>query len=175
VYHVRHATAGGAADADVIAGALTYVEAIMANLTTKIANEVSLVEVEVYEYEVLTGWGPVGTIAGAWAGTGSLDPLPAGCACIMEAYKSRSGYADRKFIMGITEDQAVGNTWVAGLLTAVEAAADDWVADFDDATVQFEPGSWNRTTHTHTLYNKNVAVSPLVAYQRRRKPGVGLT
>lgn len=173
VYHVQNDTTDGCTDQEAIDGALAYVQNIMSNLTTRIDNDVSLELVEVYEWGGVD-WGPVGTKAGTWVGTSANDQLPAGVACMLQAFKPRSGYADKKFIAGITDDQAVGDVWGAGLLTDAESAADDWVAEYTDGTITFTPVSWSQKVKTHQYYTGDVAVSNIASYQRRRKPGVGL-
>lgn len=94
---------------------------------------------------------------------------------LVRAFKPRSGHADKKFIPGFVQGQSDGDAWVSGMTALGVAAGDDWVADFDDGTVQFRPKSFSQKTLLMTEYSGDVSASETIAYQRRRKPGVGLT
>lgn len=174
VYHAKLNQASAADDDDVIACAGAYVEAIMAEMEDKIHTSVELEKVDVYVLG--TGWEPVGTFTGTWAGlkTGS-ERLPAGLALMARAYKPRNGHADRKFWFGFTEDGVENDDWFSAVITDAEAAAALWPADYGDGTVDIRPVSWNQKTQFTTEYTGVTTVASRVSYQRRRKPGVGLT
>jgi len=174
VYHVHMDTAADAAEADVIDAALEYVEAIMTNFNADCGTTTALDQVDVYEDMGLT-WSPVGSIAGTWHGTGSGNPLLAGAALLVNAFKARSGYTDKKYFGGFLAPNLVENTWQSAILTSGANALADWVAPFDNSTVQFTPGSLSKKTGEFTDYSGSGSVDPAVSYQRRRKPGVGLT
>lgn len=174
VYHVENVTGSEITDAEAVAVCLAYVEDIMDEFTQFCKSDVSLDKVEVYEFAALQ-WGPVGVAEGSWAGTDVTDRLPAGCAVLIHAFKERSGFSDKKYIAGCIDSVTVGDALTANMITGAEAAAAIWTAIFDDGTAQIEPHSYNQTTHAFTPYTGVYSVSPLIAYQRRRKPGVGLT
>lgn len=172
VYHVKLDMASGCSDSEAVDCALAYVEDIMDPLTARIDDEVSLEGIELYT-RIGSEWAPVGTKAGTWEGSSVNDQMPAGCALLLKAYKPRTGYADKKFISGITDDQAIGDLWASGVITDGEAAAAVWAEDYTDGTVIWEPVSWSEKYSVETDYSHEYSVSSVVAYQRRRKPGVG--
>ena len=174
VYHVQMDTAADASEADVLDAALEYVEAILGEYDADCGSTTTLDEVEVYEWDGFA-WSPVGTITGTWAGSGSGFPLLAGAALLVNAFKPRSGYSDKKYFGGFLAPNLVENTWQSAILASGAAAGALWVAPFDNSTVQFNPCSFDKKIGTVTLYSGSVSVDPRVSYQRRRKPGVGLT
>lgn len=173
-YHVALMNEADQGDEDVVEACKTYVAAIMANVAGIIAPTVSLEFVETYLYNAGL-WEPLGSATSTWVGTGTGDRLPSGVAAMLTATKARSGYLDRKYLAGLTEAQVSGDEWVAGALTALGNAADDWVAEYTAGNgVLLQPISVNESTGIAKYLVSGAAVAR-VAYQRRRKPGVGLT
>lgn len=94
---------------------------------------------------------------------------------MLTASKERSGYLDRKYIAGLTEASVNGDEWVSATVTALQNAATRWVAQYDATNgVSLLPVSVNEATGVVRVLVNGDGVAR-VAYQRRRKPGVGLT
>jgi len=158
----------------VVDAALEFVEELMDNFTALISSDVSLEEIAVFE-RVSGAWEPIGSATGAWVGTAAGERVPSGCALMVEMRKLRTGHQDRKFIGGFTDTQQVGDTWVAAVLTAAAAYIVDIVGNFT-ATNSVILGAvyFNRVTEAIATYVGGAGAAA-VSYQRRRKPGVGLT
>jgi hypothetical protein len=174
VYHCRHTTGSGQADEDVVDAAVEFVEELMGNFTSNIHQGVDLESVDVYEL-VGTEFQPVGTGSSTWVGTNSNDRLPSGIALLIKLYKERTGHADRKYIGGFTEVALAADAWASGVLTNGAAFVADMVAEFTATNgVKLQPSYFNRMTGLVKDYIGGAA-QEVISYQRRRKPGVGLT
>lgn len=174
VFHAVQNTGTAQDDEDVVDAALNWIEDIFGTMTALTSDEVSLEKVEVYEDSV-AGFLPVGSAAGTWAGTSANDRVPAGVAILLHAQKSRTNHTDKKYIAGTTEATIAGDTFTSTATTAAGLAAAEWIDTHTDANgVVLNPVSYNRNTKITKAYT-GYSVSDVASYQRRRKPGVGLT
>lgn len=174
VYHVRHESVADSDDDDVLDAALELIEDLMGNFDQNISDEVELASVEVFEL-ILSEWQPLGTVAGTWAGAVTTDRVPSGVALLINLYKERTNHKDRKFIAGLVEVSVNGDEIATGVLTNAGAYVTTMTQLFTAANgVELRPIHYNRNTGAVKVYNGG-AGSALPAYQRRRKPGVGLT
>ena len=174
VYHAELISPTPADDDDVLACALAYVEAIMATMEDGMSTLYELETVELFELAA-GEWGPVGQASGSWVGIGTGDQLPPGSALLVNAFKARSGYSDKKYFGGLLESGQNAGTWTGSIVAVAELAAAIWVGEFTDGTVTIQPRAFNRGTLLTTAYNGEIAVNAVVSYQRRRRQGVGLT
>lgn len=174
VYHLRHMSSEEQTDVDVIDACTNWVIALMDNMVAELSDQLTLEKVEVYIWE-LTEWNPVGVGTTAWAGESTSPRMPAGMSVMMRAYKPRSGYADRKFLPGLTEASAFGDELSGAIVTTAALAAADWITSYSDPNgVDLLGVYWNRVQHVAVVYVSS-SVATQMGYQRRRKPGVGLT
>jgi hypothetical protein len=174
VYHFIHTTGSAQADEDVVEAVGECVEYLMGALTAKLVDDISLVQVEVFE-RVSGEWEPVGIFDGTWAGTSGGDRAPAGLALMIELTKARTGHKDRKYIAGVPDAGAVGDTYDAATLAACDVFVTRIQEEFEGtAGAKVKPCYFNRDTEV-TAYYTGGQGAPTVSYQRRRKPGVGLT
>lgn len=175
VYYFRHDTGSPQIDGDVTADCLEYIEELMDNFQSIIHTTVELQGIEVFE-RVSGAWEPVGEESSSWAGTGSAaDRMPSGVCLMINLFKLRTGHNDRKFISGFMEGAHSGEEWSGSVITAAGAFVTDMISGFTGSNgVVLTPVHWNRTTDTVKLIVGGAGVAR-VAYQRRRKPGVGLT
>lgn len=175
VYYFRHDTGSPQIEGNVVADCLEYVEELMDNFQSMLHTTVELEGIEVYE-RVSGSWEPIGEESSTWAGTGSAsDRMPAGVCLMINMFKLRTGHNDRKFISGFMEGAHSGDEWSSSVITAAGAFITDIISGFTGSHgVILTPVHWNRTTDTMSLIVGG-AGAPRVAYQRRRKPGVGLT
>lgn len=175
VYHVTMDHASPQADGDVVDAAEELMALLMANFNATIHTTVSMTTVEVFEY--FDGhWIPIGEVVGSWSGAGSgSDRMPSGCALLVDIYKERTGYNDRKYICGFMEGAQNGEEWSGSVLDDADDFIVDLLAPFTASNgVVLQCRHWNRVTHTTKDYTGGQGQAR-VAYQRRRKPGVGLS
>jgi hypothetical protein len=174
VYHAECTNDAAQEDSYVLQAGLEFVENAMANLTTLINEDVSLETVEVYA-RVEGEFEPLGSKAGTWSGSAGGERLPSGVAALVRFFKLRSGYSDKKYLAGFHEGTITGDQWSAALITGCENYADDVIAEFTASNdTQLTACSFDRVSGVTTPYSDK-SVSSVPAYQRRRRPGVGLT
>lgn len=174
VYHMLHSTGSAQAEADVVDACLESIENMMSNFDSHVSTGVNLIDVVVYEL-VAGLWEPIGSAAGSWVGAASGDRTPSGVALMVRLFKARTGYVDRKFIAGFTESKLAGDAWVSAVLTSAAGYVVDVYSPFTATnSVIVKAVHFNRSDHTTKDYTGGVG-DPTVSYQRRRKPGVGLT
>lgn len=174
VFHARHTTGSAQDDSDVIDAAVEWIEAILTEMVAVLANDLSLTGVEVYEYSH-PDIEPIGESAGTFVGTANDANVPSGLCMMLEAFKERTGHADRKYISGLTVGSLLADSWAAGTLAVGADAVLVWINEFTASNGVKLTGCYlNRSTGATAFYTGG-SVASKIAYQRRRKPGVGLT
>jgi hypothetical protein len=161
-------------DAQVVTAIGEYVVDLMTEMNAEISTGVELQKVECF-VEASLLFEPIGVGTPTWAGTAAGDRVPSGVALLVRAFKERSGYADKKFLMGFVESAIASDYWISSTLTAAEAYAALWIAQYtgSDSTILL-PVSYRPSDGLMRPYT-SAEVSSISSYQRRRKPGVGLT
>jgi len=181
VYHFLHETAEEQEDDDVIDACGNLIDALMSELEGYISNTVDLEKVEIYIWES-PDWNPLGVAQPTWAGTSAVEMLPVGCALQINLFKPRSGYSDKKYIAGYVEATQAGGVFIEGLnVDVVDYLALMTALYTDPNGVELRPVHvpYDRDTHQPLVAEYKSYLSGswnrAVAYQRRRKQGVGLT
>lgn len=174
VFHAKHTTGSAQSDSDVIDASLEWIEDIWGAMEDIISDDCALEGVEVYEY-AHPDIEPIGESAATFVGIANDANVPSGLCMMLEAYKERTGYADRKYISGLTVGSLLADQWQSASLAFGAAAVAVWIGEFTAANSVKLTGCYlNRTTGATAFYTGG-GVASKVAYQRRRKPGVGLT
>lgn len=174
VYHFSHISSSEKSDAAVVTAAGEFVDDIMTTLASYIHEDVVLEKVEVYAW-VTNEWQPLGVATPAFVGTDATTRVPSGVALLINAFKERTGHSDKKYIAGLTETGLAADTWVAGVLTAAANYLAIWLVTYNGSgSVDLLPVHWNRVGKFMMPYSTG-SVATRVSYQRRRRPGVGLT
>lgn len=160
---------------DVLDAAANWMDEIYANLVTEISDLVTSTLVEVWEVDGLTGdLTPIGDELTTWTPTGASDAMPNGVAGITSAKTTSTDVTGRKFYPGLQDTRAEDNNWISGTLTAMLAAAADWVLGWVDANdVEFIAGVYSMTQNSFYPMTGVIIANAIAGYQRRRKPGVG--
>lgn len=174
VYHFEHISGTSKTDEQVVTAIEDYMEALYDTVKAQMKSDVSLTKVECYE--LVTGaWEPFGVGLPVKVGINATERLPAGVAMLIHAYKPRTGHSDKKYLAGFCEDQISGDYWVAGAITNGGHFGDAWIPQYSGPdSVELLPISWNMITQVGRTYTGS-EVGVTSSYQRRRKPGVGLT
>lgn len=174
VYHMSHVSLESKTDEQVVTAMSAYAVAMLTTLTDSASSGVDLEKIECF---VLNWplWEPIGVATPTWGGGNVNDRVPSGLALMVNAFKERSGYADKKFLAGFTEEHMNGDQWQAPVLEDATNFATLWIAQYTgpEATLLL-PVSY-RVLDGFTRPYTSFSVASLVSYQRRRKPGVGLT
>jgi hypothetical protein len=178
VFNVVFTDSGGSNDVvDVLDDLETYIEDIYALMNSVVVSGIALDSLKIYEYDAPEDdWDQIGERFPTDGFAAAGNPLPNGVAVLVHAYTTNPDVIGGKYFGGFPPATTVDNDCEAGLITAVANAADEWVAPFVGAETgaDFAPVVWSPTKTTPLPFNLVIAVNGQVAYQRRRKPGVGI-
>lgn len=171
-------TDSGASNAveDVLSDLSDYIFAVYDEMATGIQAAINLTDIKVYEYDgVDEDWDELGVEFPGDDFTGAGDGMPNGVAYLCAAETTNPDVTARKYIGGGVESNSTDNDLTGPLITALTALVEEWIAPFTGAATGglFGPGVWSPTKTNFFLFNGVGSVNVQVAYQRRRKPGVG--
>lgn len=108
------------------------------------------------------------------APTGATDYGAAGLAGQINGYVLGSGHGPRKYLAGLKEASLTSDIISGPALADMADFAADWLAGPTDGSITWVSGMWSRTDLS--FYGLvAMLVKSGIAYQRRRKPGVGMT
>ena len=179
VWAVVFADTGASNDEqDVVDDCAVWVEEILDNLAAYIKTTVTIASHKVYIYDAGDDdFDEVGLTASSWVGTSSAtDMLPHGVAAICHAMTSNPDVIGTKYFPGFCEGFSSNSDWTGATVTAMLAAAADWVTAFVGANTggDFGPGVWSPKNTLFYLMTGAYSANGDSGYQRRRKPGVGI-
>jgi hypothetical protein len=164
-------------DADVVDDLTDWMEDIFSSMITSISDQVDMSIIKVYIYDsVDQDWDEVGTGVPVFTATGSTDMSPHGVAGIIHAFTVNPDVTGTKFIAGIADASIVDSDISGAVIANLLLAGADWMVDFTGAASgsNFNPGVWSPTKVQFFEFQDKLVVNSQVAYQRRRKPGVGI-
>lgn len=175
IFHVVMDSVGDVSEANVLADLRDYVEDMYANLEGYYSSADGLDELEAWVWnETLARWDSIGAVDGTWTGTqGSSSRLPVGVAPLIQASTTDAHARGRKYLIPMLETALEGGTWETAVLTALAAAAADWITTYIGNYAEWAPGVWQEATEAFKQFSGTATVNSVPAYQRRRKPGVG--
>lgn len=108
-------------------------------------------------------------------GTYAAQPLPGGICALVSASMAGGGRSARKFIGGLSEVASLGDRWTSATLVALIALNIQWYSSFTATNgLVFMPEVFSAVNGTFTPIVPAGHISVIPAYQRRRKPGVGI-
>lgn len=164
-------------DADVVDDLTDWIEDIFSSLTSSISDQVDMSQIKVYIYDAVDqDWDEVGTGVPVFTATGATDMTPHGIAALIHAFTVNPDVTGSKYIAGISDASIVDSNVSGGVLSNLLLAGADWMVDFTGALTgsNFNPGVWSPTKVQFFEFQDKLIVNGQVAYQRRRKPGVGI-
>jgi hypothetical protein len=108
----------------------------------------------------------------------TYDPMPSGCAALVIGDTGYSRSRPKKFVPGLHENLCEGNIITSSaFLGNLTNFALYWLTSFYDTfnDINWIPGTWHKLTPTTGEFRGLIAtiVKDIIAFQRRRKPGVG--
>lgn len=162
---------------DVVAEAITWLGVMYANIVGAVSDEVDGSEITVYEYDSIDDdWDEVGSGAFSWDPTATSDQLPRGNACLINLKTLDPDVNGKKYIGGWTESNVADGLLSAASLAILIDFAIDWFTGFTGATTgaTWTPGVWSPTNTVFKAARDAAVVPAIMAYQRRRKRGVGI-
>lgn len=162
---------------DIVQDAVSWAEDMYYNLTNSISDELDGSQVQVYEYDsVDDDWDEVGSSAFFWNPTDTGDQLPRGNAMLVNLKTTDPDVSGKKYLPGIAKSGIVDGILNAGILALVASYAVDWYDGFvgTDSGADWQPGVWSPTDTVFRSAGTTVIIPTIVAYQRRRKRGIGI-
>lgn len=172
VFYVQLETGAFVLDTDALEDMAAWLETIYAPIVDSLS---SLITFDVVDVWNLTQDQPVGSIP--WptltVGTGTAETLPPGCAALVTASTGQKNTRGRKFFGVLTELGQSGGLLSLGLMGDLAEAGVAWAGAFFGATSteSWLPGVVDKMGSL--IQFNGVVVRRPVAYQRRRKQGIG--
>ena len=164
-------------EVDVVDDLAEWLEDAYALLDSWVDSSVSLDGIKVYNYDSIDDdWDEVGDVAIGLGFSGATDMLPHGVAYLTHAKTTDPDVQAGKYIGGWTEGCQADGLFSGTINTLMGTWAAAWVAPFVGTITgaDFGPGVWSVAQNNFFLFNGNVVLNAIPAYQRRRKPGVGI-
>lgn len=172
-------TGGGAPwdPADITDDAELWADDMYLNIAAHMSDELDGSTVTVYEYDAVDDdWDEVGVVAWVYNFTNATDELPRGTAGLVNFKTTDPDVSGKKYVPGFCESSIDGGLLNAGVLTAIGNYALDvmtpYVGGVSGAT--WTPGVWSVVGTVFKAFNLSAITSNVMAYQRRRKRGVGV-
>lgn len=154
------------------------IEAFFTDLATRTQENITLDDVIVHEWEfdAVEGWQTgrfIGVRELSVVFTNVLQMLPHAVAAVITAFTQDVKRRSRKSIAGLTEDTQDSSAWSGDTVTALAAAAVEWLANrVILGSDQLEPGLAGYDGLWYPLVS--ALVSSITGSQRQRKPGIGI-
>ena len=165
---------GGPVNVGTVSGHLRdHVEDMMGEIELYIKSTVALSTVEVYARDQ-GEWVPAGAAAGSWTGWHTGEMLPHGVAAIVEAKSDVASVSARKYIAGYTEPAQGGGAWNSSVLAHLGNYFVEWIQPWSVGGIQYASGVWSDKEQQFIQFSGEGVLTTWCAYQRRRKPGVGI-
>lgn len=164
-------------DADVVSDLNDWLDDMYGNISVYLPAALDPSESIMYLYDsVDDDWDEIGSDVPTFTSTGALAQLPRGVATLINAKTSDPDVNGKKYIPGPTEGEWDGSTWGSPYLTALAAFALDWYTAFVGSAsgATFTPSIWSPTRTNAYVLSGTFVIPTIPAYQRRRKPGVGI-
>jgi hypothetical protein len=172
-------TGGGSPwdDSDIGDDAELWMDDLYLNVANFVSDECSGTMVTIYKYDAIDDdWDEVVTKAWVYAFQASEDQLPRGNAALVNAKTTDPDVSGKKYIGGLTEAAITGGLLNGGTLNAITAWAIDWYTPFTggESGATWTPGVWSVKNTVFKALSGTLITSSVMAYQRRRKRGVGI-
>lgn len=158
---------------DAVAWVLNMYDNIVANLTDTMTGS----QVQVYEYDAIDDdWDEVGSDSLTYEPTSTDEQLPRGNAALINLKTTDPDVSGKKYIPGLTEGTIVNGQLSSGFLANLVLFAVDWFTGFVGGTsgASWAPGIWSVVGTVFKQAVSTAVINGIVAYQRRRKRGVGI-
>lgn len=174
VYHWQvDGAATGGSDADFMDGAADWLEDVHAAHQSVGANNITFEDLTFYN---ITQDRPMGVIA--WptftAGSSTGEVLPQGIALLVVMYTAVKRVIGKKYYGGLPQGALNDEVWESVTVSGFETAAANLLTPFTaGGTDSVIHGIYRRTLGAFVGL-QSVVVRRIPAYQRRRKPGVGI-
>lgn len=168
---------GSDANQDVLDDLEAWMEAIYTELILNIVSEIDLTGMKTYFYDAGDDdWDELGVNFPTVSFGAGGDPLPNGIAALCHAPTTNPDVTGAKYFAGAAEGLTSDNDWEATPIANYVDAIQVWVDPFTGGLTgsEFIPGVWSVAKTAFFEMTTAGSLNGQVAYQRRRKPGVGI-
>lgn len=175
IYHARNDSGGVKTDTEVLDDFKAYLDSIHNDIMIETSNNATVGPYEVFDIDPATGDAtPLGTRSPALQPSNTNEILPHGIAALVNADLSGTGRGSgKKFFPYWTEASNADGLWLAASLARLVLAAAAYLLDFGGVGgSDWTTGTWTLAKGFRELVSS--AARDVPAYQRRRKPGVGV-
>jgi hypothetical protein len=162
---------------DVVDDLATWIEAVYDTINAQISDLVALTGLKVYVYDSIDDdWDEVGDAVLTDAFEAASEMLPHGVAYLCHAKTTDPDVQASKFIGGMAEQTSEDGTWSSSTMTNFALFGAEWVGTFVGGITgaDFAPVVWSTAQGVAKLFSGTIILNATPAYQRRRKPGVGI-
>lgn len=178
VFNVVFDNDGGSDDdTDVVSDVRDWIDDIFTEVELQMDSESNPSDVKVYIWDAIDlDWDEIGSDALTYVPSRVAEMLPHGIAALIYARTEDPDVMGLKYLPAFTELAQEASSWLAPQLIEMLAAAAEWTTDFTGAltTSNFTPGVWSTAQEDFKEMSGVYGAKGNCAYQRRRKPGVGI-
>lgn len=178
VFYVLFENDGTSDDKDDVLDDLSeWMESIYDDMAAAVSSSINITGFKAYIRDTPGGdWDEVGVGFPSDTFSAAGDPMPNGIAALLHAQTDDPDVIAAKYFGGNTDTATVDNDFTAGSISTYINAGAEWVDPFTGTTTAsgFIPGVWSTAQGAFFPFSTAYSVNAQVAYQRRRKPGVGI-
>lgn len=178
VFYVLFENDGSSNDKDDILDDLVeWMESIYDDMAPAVSSSIDITGFKCYIRDVPgDDWDEVGVAFPADTFSAAGDPMPNAVCALLHALTDDPDVIAGKYFGGNTDTATVDNDFTAGSLTTYVNAGAEWVDPWTGSVSGsgYIPGVWSPTNNAFYPFSTAYSVNAQVAYQRRRKPGVGI-
>lgn len=163
-------------DGDVVSAVQTWVEDLYESINSEVVTDITMGVTTVYVYNSITDqWDNHGVCNPSVSFNGAGSMLPHGVAAMVRMYSTHARSTARKYIPGFDEASCTDGTWDAGALTELGSFLTLWRST-EQVSVNnvLIPAVWSTVSSQTYERGTGGVVLAQPAYQRRRRPGVGM-
>jgi hypothetical protein len=169
---------GGSDDRDdVLDDLVDWMEDIYGALNTAVDSGISITGFKCYiRDDPGDDWDEVGIAFPTDGFSAAGDAMPNAVSALLHAHTQNPDVIAAKYFGGNTDTSTIENDFTGGAIASYSNAGAAWVDPFVGAASGsgFIPGVWSPTKVEFFPFSTAYSINAQVAYQRRRKPGVGI-
>jgi hypothetical protein len=176
VFYVKCDFVEGQPVDDVLDACETWIVGLYTAIIAQIRDTVTMGDLTVYEYDtILDQWDNIGSRAPTVVFTNATEMLPHGVAALVRAYTEEARTVGRKYLPAFCEDRQEDGAWIGATITALTAFGVAWsTSEIVHTSNELLPAVFSTKWKTVRLLSGTEVVLTDPAYQRRRRPGVGM-
>jgi len=175
IFHAQNNSGVTKTDTDTLDDWKAYLDSVYNDPVVDISDTATISPYEIFLIDGVTGDStPIGTRSPALQPIHNSELLPHGVAALINADLSGTGRGSgKKFFPYYAENSSGDGLWVTTTLTRLALAAAAYLLDFGGVSgSDWGTGTWTQLKGFRDLVS--AVARDIPAYQRRRKPGVGI-